>query len=442
LAPQLDVPSSLEPESTQATVNSYLDNLDSTQSETSPYDRELFEQYLSLGLSYQQLGDHEQALAALEKAEYLSRINSGLHAPEQFTIIERMIASYVAEGRMSEADQRRQYLYYLNSQQYGEDSLEVVPALTALADWNMSAFDRALSAGNSVGFVVNGNNLGGLGLNGGNIPQPTNTRMLTPRGIAMSNLYSAQTQYHHAIVNLLKPRRASTTRLEQLMDLELRLVEAIFLGAYREAILEDPVFYMSERVLGTGSRVRHETLSAHSGSYKNGIAAYERMQVYQNVNPNTDAVAKVLPLLGLGDWNLLFNRVSRAVNQYQAATVQLHEAGISPERIAALLEPAVPVQLPEFAPRPNSRRQFGIAEDTPLDYDGWIDIRLRISRYGSASHVEVLGSSDNVTRELERRLTRVIHNSPFRPGLSAALAGEAQEFTLRYYFEELPAPQL
>jgi tetratricopeptide (TPR) repeat protein len=443
MAEEINLPLNPEPEIAAAAVVSYQDSLDSTQNETSPYDQSLLEQYLSLGLSYQQLGDHEEALAALEKAEYISRINNGLHAPEQYRIIERMIASYVAEGRMSEADDKRQYLYYLSSQQYGEDSLEVVPSLTALADWNMSTFDHALSAGNNVGFISgNNDSLDSFTARDGTISRVNGTRMFTPRGIALSNLYSAQVQYHQAIVNLLRPRRADAARLDQLTDLELRFVEAVFLGAYRDGILEDPVFYMSQRVLGTGSRVRQPVLSPNLASFRNGRAAYERMRIYQQLNPKADAVAKVLPTLGLGDWNLLYNRRERAMEQYQAAALQLHEAGVPQERIAALLEPEVPVQLPEFAPRPNSRRQFGIEEDSPLDYDGWIDVHLRISRFGAANQVDILAKSDNVTRELERRLNRVIRNSPFRPSLSAALANEAQEFTLRYYFKELPESAL
>jgi len=424
----------------QETVDAYLDAIARTQQEASPFDQLLFEPYLALGLGYQQLGDHEQAIAAFEKAEYISRINNGLFAPEQFPIIERMITSYAARGDLGAADQRRRYLYYLASQQYGEESVEVVPSLVSLADWNMGNFDRALKAGNNVGLVSGGGGAAfGLTSSGPyQIPRVQSTRLLTPRALAMGNLYAAQSQYYQAIRNMVEPRRLTLSQLEELTDLELRLIEAVFLGAHRAGILEDPVFYLNRRVTSTGSRLRREQLALSPVSFRNGQAAYQRLQIYHDAHPRLDPIEKVLPTVGLADWNMLFDRRSTAFNLYEAAAQRLRDAGVPEERIEALFDPAVPVQLPEIAPRPNSRRQFGIPEDAPLDYDGWVDVKIRISRYGSMNKMEVLDRSENVTREVERRLRRVLRASPFRPSLSAALAREAQEFSVRYYFKELP----
>jgi len=428
------------PQRAQAAVDGYLDMITDKQQEGSPFDQLLFEPYLSLGLGYQQMGDHEQAIAAFEKAEYISRINNGLYAPQQFPIIERMITSYVARGELARADERRRHLYYLTAQHFGEDSLEVVPTLTALADWNMGFFDRALSAGNNVGFISTNTNMLAAGPGQMRIPRGTNSRMFTPRGMALVNLSAAQNQYYNAIVNILRPRRVSAAQLDQLMDLELRLVESVFLGAHRFGLLEDPVFYMNRRVANSGSRLHTQEIALNPASFKNGQAAYERMQIYQNIDSTADPITRILPSVGLADWHVLFDRRNRARDLYLSAAQRLSDAGASRDQIEAMFEPAVPVQLPEFAPRPHSRRQFGIAEDTPLDYDGWVDVRLRISRFGTASRVEILGGSDNVTRPLERRLQRVIRHAPFRPSLSSVQADAAQDFELRYYFKEIAPP--
>jgi len=136
-----------------ASPDSYLRQITLREQQTSPFDSQLFEQYLGLGISYQSRGEHEAAITAFEKAEYISRINNGLYAPDQFPIIQRMIDSYEATGDLTSATRREQYLFYLNEQHYGENSLELVPILIAQADRNSNAFLNALHAGNYVGIV-------------------------------------------------------------------------------------------------------------------------------------------------------------------------------------------------------------------------------------------------------------------------------------------------
>src|SRR5690606_40446697 len=110
----------------------YLDTIDTRLDTVTPYDHALFDQHLALGLSYQAAGDHEKALEAFEHAEYLSRIDKGLFAPEQFPLNEHMIDSYLAQGDLRHASERRQYLFRITRLYYGEDSLELVPSLATL----------------------------------------------------------------------------------------------------------------------------------------------------------------------------------------------------------------------------------------------------------------------------------------------------------------------
>src|SRR5690606_35754368 len=131
-------------------VDAYLQSIADTELEGGPFAPELLEQYLALGESHQALADHEAALAAFEKAEYISRINNGLHAPEQFAIVENMIESHLARDELQEAGNKQRYLLMLHEEQYGATSLELVPALMVAADWNFSVFNRQLSRPNTV----------------------------------------------------------------------------------------------------------------------------------------------------------------------------------------------------------------------------------------------------------------------------------------------------
>jgi tetratricopeptide (TPR) repeat protein len=403
-------------------VEEYLEVITETRAEMGPYDTELFQQYLDLGLAYQDQGQHEEAIEAFESAEYISRINNGLYSPDQFPVIERMIDSYIATGDLMTANARQQYLLYLNSQHYGTDSLEVVPALDYLGDWNMDTFFHALTLGNSVGMNVN---FGGQGMGG---------RSATPRAMAARNLFLAQSQYYQAIENLVEHKRIFDPKL---LELEQKLVEAIFLSALRRSIIDDPVFFIKRRAARTGTRIIRDELRGNTMSYINGRNAWQRMHIYVANNPAATPEDVARTMLGKADWNMLFNRRVTALREYTETYAYLVESGVAPERIDEILHPALPVHLPEFTFLPHSRAHLGVAADTEVDYQGYIDVSFSISRFGNAQSVRIIGKSDNVDSQLERRLRKILHNSPFRPRMVAGETLKKDVVQLRYYFAEV-----
>lgn len=404
----------------EADIGQYLETIAREELANGPFAPELMEQFLGLGMAYQEQGEHEAALEALGKAEYISRINSGLYAPEQFAIIESMIESHLAEGDLKAANERQQYLLFLNRQYYGEDSLQVVPALATLADWNMDAFRAMLNQKNESGFAI------GLNTRSGGTGRTPN-----PRALAFFNLYQAQGNYYRAIVNLINNR---AIRLGELLQLESSLVEAVFLGANREGIMEDPDFYLGQRRMYTGTRISRNDRRGYSISFLNGRNAYERMRIYQEVDPSSvDPVAVGNTLIGLADWHMLFDRRLTALDLYRDAHRYLREHEVPEETIAAMLNPAVPQQLPVFTPLPHSRAKFGIPEDSMVAYSGYLDVSFRITRFGNVRNVEVLGKTENVSADVERRLRRLLRSSPFRPRLVAGEPATNDSVTLRYY---------
>jgi len=405
---------------TDRAIALYQEAIAAEEAANGPFAAGQLESFLQLGQLYQQLGDHEAALEALGKAEYISRINSGLFAPEQIVIVEAMVRSYFATGALAQANEKQQYLVFIQQQFFGEDSLEVVPALKNLGNWNMDAFRSMLNQHNASGFQ--------LGLNtraGGTSSTPN------PRVLAFGNLFTAQRSYYQAIVNLVQQRQFRDPLLPQL---ELQLIEAIFLGANREAILENPEFYLGRRGTYTGSRIIRSGLNSNSLSFANGRNAWTRMRIYLENDPSASAVEVAATIIGLGDWHMLFNRRTSALGLYREARSYLQEHQVEDSMIDALLSPAVPQQLPAFTPLPHSRGKFGIEADTPLDYDGYLDLSFSISRYGNIRDLKVLATSDNVDKRMERRLKRLLHSSPFRPRLVDGDTLDEKPLTLRYYF--------
>lgn len=383
--------------------------------ENGPFSEGLLESFMGLGRLYQQQGEHEEALEILARAEYISRINSGLHAPEQFEIVDAIIDSHLALGQFAEADEKQHYLLFIQQEYYGGDNPQMVPALENLGDWGMYAFNSLLS-------TVSGS---------GNSRSRDN-----PRAIAYSNLFVAQRNYLKAIYTLINNRSFTDPRLPLL---EYHLIEAIYLGANRAGIMTDPQFYFGYGGNPTkGFRLVHEEFSGTSPTFINGRNAWQRMRAYLENNPSATIQEVTDSIIGMGDWHLLFNRPGLALDNYREAHRYLELQNMPEAEIARVLAPTVPQQLPAFTPLPNSRGKLGIAPDAEIAYDGYLDVSFRLTDQGNVRGLRIIGKSESADGVLIQRLRRLLRSMPFRPRFDAN--GEPlnnDQITLRYHFARL-----
>ena len=401
------------------TIDLYLADIAATEASAGPFAPVLLEQYLSLGELYQRNDEHADAITVFEKAEYISRINSGLYAAEQFDIGENLIASYTAIGEQRKAADKQQYLLFLSHQNFGQSGAQAVPLLNKLGDWQMAAFASGINADSQFTISIG------------------SSRSLSPAQLAFGNLYRAQNIYFQAINNLIANNQFNNPVLH---DLEMKLIETVFLSANRGGLLEDPDFYLDRRPTRTGSRIARRDLSGFSLSYANGRNAYTRMRLYEEHQKDIDVIKVAEAMIGLADWNLLFSHTPNALKLYGEAAAYLRSHNIPKDVIDGILDPEIPEQLPVFTPLPHSREKFGIDTQMPLEFTGYIDITFKLSRFGNASKVTVTGSNGSPDKAVERRLRRLLHTSPFRPRIRDGEAVTSQ-VDVRYYYADARAVQ-
>jgi tetratricopeptide (TPR) repeat protein len=384
----------------EATVVAYESSLTALAANSnSPFSPVQFEQLLDLGAAYQQLGRYDDALTTLEKAEFLTRINNGLYGPEQFRVVEQMVETLLANGRSMEAQQKQQYLLYRQQQFYGADSKALVPAFEQMGDWAMTSFATGIQKRNSIGFSANA---------------PTRRgRILTPREVAVNSLQTARMRYFQAIRTLVQN---ADYHNPELLELEEKMLQAIYLSAHRIGLIDDPQFYLGGRTSLTGTRISIKEFEVNMTAYNEGRSALQRQLIYQETNPKSDAVALLHTLLNLADWHLLFNRMDEAESVYADAWKLAHTSPLD-SFAPALLNPPVPPQLPLFIALPHSRGAFGIANSNVQQFEGYIDVVLSLSRNGDVRKIVTTGKSDNTTLALEKRLRRLVRAAPFRPPL-------------------------
>jgi tetratricopeptide (TPR) repeat protein len=400
-------------------IDAYQERISTLIGETGPFDFSLVQEYASLGRLYQQAGQHEQAVEAFAQAEYVARINEGLDSPQAFASIEAAVESHIAMGNLSAANEKLQFLLYLNREHYGSNSLELVPLLTNLGDWHMYSFSQAVSRPSIPGISINFGNSRGRDAN--------------PRALAFGSLFRARRMYEQAIGTLLGHQ---ILYAPELITLEEKLVESTFLAGHREGFLRNPAFFVGQQYAPTSSRLRRKRIGP---GYVEGRNAYERMRIYHSFQYQAEPLDLARIMVAEADWHLIHDRHSKALRVYREALDLMRELGAPQSLLQATFAPDLPVQLPAFAALPHSRAYMGIAEEAELDYEGYVDLSFEISRYGSAKRIRILGSSEGTDPDVVNRLRRLLRSMPFRPVLLED-SEAARQKKLRYYYTQVTAP--
>lgn len=414
--PDMPPPSALQ---ITRNIDAYQESVNILEAEGGPFSPDLFEILVDLATQYQLGGEHETAIAVLERAEHISRVNYGLYHPEQYTSIEKMIESYFAMGDYASANQKQRYLVYLSQQHYGQADPNTLTSLVDLAEYSMENYNRSITTNAPVISFTSSSSIG------------PGSREPTPKELAFRNLYTAQQNYMRAIGTMLKNQQYFDPLL---LKLEYNFLETLLLISFRSAILDDPHYYLSAQRVTTGTLVKYNSARGQSSGYSYGKDAFERILIYIRNNPEAKIYQLINALMEYGDWNMLFGRTSSAMEKYREAYALVQNLDVEAETVEAMFRPAMPVHLPLITPKPNSRDKFGISPASPIEYEGYIDIAFTISRYGRAKRFDVVNRSDNVSSDIQNRLKRYLRNSPFRPHMTENEEFESSQVVLRYYY--------
>lgn len=400
------------PSTPEEAVAAYEQAIRALEAEGGPYEYRLAQELLGLGSTLQQLGEHQRALEIFERANHVNRINQGLFNLEQSSIIEKEIESYLALGDLTAANDRQEYLFYVQKKALGEGA-DLLPALTALAEWNIFAFNARMEGASA--------SLPAARLDDANSGSDSDTSMT-------GHLVSAQSLYQ-TVIRII--REESGTADPRLLDLERRLAITNYFFAANYAASSIPVANVNG-VLVPPSVLYGDLLVSNSLGYRHGRDALERRVRYLREWPERDERLLARALADLGDWLLMFKKRASGVATYQEGLRQL-----PPEDDAArkeLFRPAVPVALPTFIDHRYSREALGIPAERRLRYKGHIDVAFYLNRYGQTGDVRVLDRSPGTPEAVEARLLRDISRSLYRPRFFGEGPPDQDTVTLRYYF--------
>ncbi|WP_439107360.1 hypothetical protein [Congregibacter sp.] len=129
-------------ESLMSDVRAYTKRIQEMESNGGAFAPGLSEDLLGLGLALQRNGDHQQAVKVFKRGIHLSRINEGLYSRRQLSLLQGEIASHIALGALSEADERQRYLYRVQAKTLSDVTRG--QALMQHALWQRQAYEAGI----------------------------------------------------------------------------------------------------------------------------------------------------------------------------------------------------------------------------------------------------------------------------------------------------------
>ncbi len=425
-----------------------LDQIQEILSRDGPYARDLVSPLTNLALLYREGDDDSFALATLERAVQVVRINDGLYALEQVPLVRQLIRIEAARGNHSGAWEREQSLLALLRRH--PDDLRTVPVLREIAGKQMAV----------LGAVLAGERPPEVFLGCFYKQWPTDAGSChagSKKTVVQGMLAEAQRNYADAIRVML---RQGLYGSDDLRALELDVLRGVDLlrsryyerGAYRPVPMVPgymratgiepwrsrtaPIVELAQWELPYPSASPLESDDGdHVGTkhvhlmdpYYRGRQSLRRLYAYGAASSGS-SVGQADAVVQIADWDLLYSRNGKAVESYAVAHAMLEQTGASKASIEQLFAPSTPVVLPAFQPNP-------LASDATRSPTGHIDVAFEITKYGRGRAVEVLDVA-NATDAAKQRLLALIKGKRFRPRLMDGAFADATPVRMRYYLYE------
>lgn len=413
-----------------------------------------------LALLYQDRGDHDLAIAAIHRVRQVVRANEGLHSLEQIPLLQQLIANEETIGRLEAAWDVEQELLTLAKRHPGDIRTAAVFRETAtkrmamLSEYLAGGFPPQLELGCYYDWPRGSTSKGP-------IDDPTSSCVAGNRDDAIRTILSdAQTNYAQAIAVMLRNGLYSS---DELQSLELDLVRSIELiqdrsaghqrhGGLGAAWLErepwrswwDSMLRLTEWGLPQPVAARAQGEEQPVGEPKSvdyllwrpstavadygfGRKSLERLLAYETAT-SASLQERVVALVRVADWDLLYSYNSRALEQYERAYELLEQAGAQAS-IDELFSPKTPVVLPAFSPNP-------LASDATQASTAHIDVAFEVTRYGESRSVRIIDTTTNATNADQTRLVELVQRSRFRPRVTDGEFDRASPVVLRYHLTE------
>jgi hypothetical protein len=429
-------------------IREYEAAIDRVLEEDGLYSPQLREQYQALAAHQQSIGRHEDAVATLERAMHIARVNEGLVTTTQLEDLERIIANLQASRNVEREAEFRGYLYYVQQQAYPAGDPRLVAATQAWANWNLLNYQQGISANPYYIQMSEGGRIEEFmplrddrAADVRFIPRRSmmDERMTglggIPDGARFSFTAEMITDYRLRLVRDIYNRLLDDSGDELDVDTEetirLKLADADYTFKRQIDMLLSQSSISSASVRQVNSR---REVAAVGRNYRALTDSLQGIADKRRSSDEADPLALARTLLRLGDVHLVYEQPARAHTSYREAWQVLQSAGFDAHESASILLPQAMIPAPDFATHLYSRALFGIDPEQNLDYLGHIDVRMNISRFGESRRISITQASAGTPQRVRSKLLSYLRTQKFRPLLRDDVFTDQNDIHVRFYY--------
>lgn len=398
-APHAALPQSAPSLPTDDAFSSVADEIQGIESSQGINSADLIRPLTTLGLFLREQGDIGPAVAVIERARHLVRVNYGLTSFEEAPLLRQLVQIEERKGNAAAAWDLEQQLIDLI---YLRPNARAAPMLREIADKRLDVLER-YSAGTAHPPQI------ALGCY---YAPPQRSNYTAPTANVESSCSGGN---RHRVKQALddEARRYYLDAFDMTPSSERRSADA--LAELDLALLR--LLYANRNDYGTEDTGRGALRVAHSRTVK-----------YSKPLP-----VQANALVQLADWDLLYaagrKENAAAFQANETLYAHLEQQGLEQRFIDELFSPSVPVVLPAFSPNPLA------SSDTP-DSSGYIDVAFEITKYGKSEAIEILATTTSTSNAAGARLVELIENRRFRPRIAAGAFEDPSRVVVRYFVSD------
>lgn len=358
-----------------------------TEGQVGAYSMELVPGLRNLGASLFADGQYPDAIDTFGRAVHLLRVNEGLYTLSQTGMVEQIIESHIEMGNYIAADDKQEYLFRIQRENFSPNDPAMVQAVEKYADWHRTAY------------------LGQL------------DKYRFPRIVKLLDLYKESAGAVEAATGELS--RGMLPYLEGKLRTEYLL--SIYPGE-REESLQVEAGQRDDLELPDITRLRFWRYQ--DNNYVNGVRTIRKMREILELDETQRPQEIADMTVKLGDWYLWYRRYALAIRSYEEAWAIMAEEPAGSEWLRANF--AVPRELPTevvFQPGLMPLRLYNDAE---------VHARFQVSRHGEAKNIEILSPSSESNQPAVTRGFKYLRDMRFRPRLKDGEVVATQEFERVY----------
>lgn len=388
-------------EAGKSAADDFQAEIERLQSQFGPYDPQLGEQLLSLGLVYQRLEKYPDSVQALNQSLHIKRVNEGLQSLNQLPILERLIETNIASENWNELDRNYDLLLWIHRRNFGNGDPRLLPIIDKVGRWKLNAYAGQLLEKNPQVTIKDAEEL-----------YSGTVRILEkeygekdPR--LVDALYGKTlTNYRLAALMSSQPLSHFGTR-GAIPRTMVRYVQQCSVTRGRTVCYLVPITSY-ETFESTMDQQQAKDLAIRRSLVQAGESLKRIVEIHAS-HPELGADSQAKALIHQGDWEMRYGSGSDAIENYRQAWRLLVSSGAKQEDIDSYF--GTPKQVPTLRlPLPAVEKQQ--KESVKPDY---VVASMDVSSKGRSRNVEIVEESNPENKFIRRKAREQLKDGRYRP---------------------------